>query len=866
MIAMNPQLQLMLQQAIQAFQSGNLESADLSLRRVLQVDSKNLPALHILGLIKASQSNFKEAADYLARAARIHPNDASIQYNLAKALADSGNDKDALTHHKKAVTLAPNNPEAWLNYGKTAFNLGRYQDALVWYGNALGLKPDYAEAALNKGATLKELKRYEEAIAFAEQALAINPNLAGAWTNKGVALKELKRFDEAITHYDKALSLKPDYHEAWTNKGVALHELKRFEEAITHYDKALSLKPDYVEAWTNKGVTLHELKRFEEAITHYDKALSLMPDYAEAWINKGVTLNVLKRFDEAITHYDKALSLKPDDHEAWTSKGATLHELKRFDEAIAHCDKALSLKPDDHEAWSNKGATLHELKRFDEAIAHYDKALSLKPDYHEAWTNKGCALNLLKKHSESAKCFQKALEFNVEDSYLLGQAHHQMMIGCDWSDYEKNINEIFHLANEGRKGAEPFGFQGIASSEELLKKCAEIYSSDKFPALGNLSKVSKYKHHKIRIGYLCGEFRNQATSILMTRVWELHNESKFEIFAFDNGWDDESEYRKRIAGAFSNMFDISGLSDLDAAKLIQHNEIDILVNLNGFFGLGRQGVFSYKPAPVQVNYLGFPGTMGIQYMDYIIADKVVIPEDSKIHYVEKLAYLPNSYQANDDMRKISDRKFSKAELGLPDDAFVFVCFNNNYKITPTIFDSWMRILKAVQGSVLWLLTDNSTAMDNLIKEALARGIDSSRLVFAERLAISEHLARHELADLFLDTLPYNAHTTASDALWAGLPVLALMGHTFPGRVSSSLLNAMGLSELVTHTQKEYEAFAIELALNPQKLADIKARLARNRLTAPLFDTPLFIKNIEAAYINMMERYQADLEPDHIFIT
>jgi predicted O-linked N-acetylglucosamine transferase (SPINDLY family) len=345
----------------------------------------------------------------------------------------------------------------------------------------------------------------------------------------------------------------------------------------------------------------------------------------------------------------------------------------------------------------------------------------------------------------------------------------------------------------------------------------------------------------------------------------LHDESKFEIFAFDNGWDDGSEYRQRIMGAFSNIFDVTRLSDLDAANLIQQNEIDILVNLNGFFGFARQGIFSYKPAPIQVNYLGFPGTIGINYMDYIIADKVVIPEESKIHYVEKLVYLPNSYQANDDLRKISDRKFSKAELGLPEDAFVFACFNNNYKITPTIFDSWMRILSLVQGSVLWILADNSMAKDNLIKEAFARGIDSCRLVFAERLPIAEHLARHDLADLFLDTLPYNAHTTCSDALWAGLPVLTLMGHTFPGRVSSSLLSAMGLSELITYTQGEYEAMAIDLAMNPKKLADIKLKLTNNRFTAPLFNTPAFTKNLEAAYIKMYAHYQAGLEPEHISI-
>ena len=307
---MNPQFQLMLQQAIKAFQDGNFDGAEVILKRVLQVDPKNLPALHILGLIKASQRNYIEATEYLARAARIHPNEASIQYNLAKALADSGNDKDALAHHKKAVVLAPNNPEAWLNYGKSASNFGRYEDALVCYDNALSLKSDYAEAALNKGATLKELKRYEEAIAFAEQALALNPNLAEACLNKGVALKELKRYDEAIAHYDTALGLKPDFAEGWSNKGNTLHELKRYDEAISHFDKALSLKPDFHEAWTNKGVTLNELKRYDEAISHFDKALSFKPDYAEGWFNKAALNLFLKKYQAGWEHYDWRLKIR----------------------------------------------------------------------------------------------------------------------------------------------------------------------------------------------------------------------------------------------------------------------------------------------------------------------------------------------------------------------------------------------------------------------------------------------------------------------------------------------------------------------------------------------------------------------------
>jgi predicted O-linked N-acetylglucosamine transferase (SPINDLY family) len=478
----------------------------------------------------------------------------------------------------------------------------------------------------------------------------------------------------------------------------------------------------------------------------------------------------------------------------------------------------------------------------------------------------GEILNFFKKHTKSAHCYLKALDLSIGDSYLLGQYHHQMMLACDWSNYQQCNAKLFKLTNEGRKGGEPFGYQGIASSEQLLKKCAEIYSNDKFPTLGNLSKSSKYKHNKIRIGYLCGEFREQATSILMTRVWELHDKSKFEIFAFDNGWDDGSDYRQRIEEAFSKKInDISRLSDMDSAKLIRKKEIDILVNLNGYFGRPRQGVFSYKPAPIQVNYLGFPGTIGAQYMDYIIADKIVLPHESKKYYVEKVVHLPNSYQANDNQRIISKRKFTKTELGLPENGFIFACFNNNYKITPPTLDSWIRILTHVPGSVLWLLADNPGATENLVKTTTDRGIDSCRLVFAERLSISEHLARHDLADLFLDTLPYNAHTTCSDALWTGLPVVTLVGNTFPGRVAASLLNALGLGELVCYSYAEYESMAIDLATKPEKLDVIKKKLAQNRLTTPLFNTPVFTKNLECSFNKMYERYQNNLEPDHISV-
>jgi protein O-GlcNAc transferase len=717
---MTSQPQLILQQAIKAFQNGNFDGAALILKRILQVDSKNLPALHILGLIKASQSNFGEAADYLARAARIHPNDASIQYNLAKALTDSGNDKDALAHHKKAVALDPNNPQAWLSYGKTASNLARYEDALGCYNKALSLKSDYAEALLNKGATLKELEKYEDAIAFAEEVLAINPNLAEAWSNKGGALKELKRYDEAIAHYDKALSLKPDHAETWWNKGVALKELKRYDEAIAHYDKALNLKPNHAEGWSNKGVALHELKRYDEAIAHYDKALSLKPNHAEGW--------------------------------------------------------------------SNKGAALYELKRYDEAIAHYDKALSLKPDIN----------------------------------WMYGDLLGAKMKICSWSDLSESLEYISKKLFARERVANPFPLLALTDNSQIHKQSSEIFINSKYPSNAVLGPfLSCAKNKKIRVGYFSADFHNHATGYLMAELFELHDKSQFELVGFSFGPETNDEVRIRLEKSFDHFIEVANKPDIDVAQLSRSLNIDIAVDLKGFTHDSRTGIFSYRAAPVQVNYLGYPGTMGAKYIDYIVADKILIPLDAQSRYTEQVVYLPNSYQVNDRKRVISDKKFTRQELGLPEHGFVFCCFNNNYKILPEIFASWMRILNYVDGSVLWLFQDNSWVAENLKKEAKKQGITPNRLVFAERLPLSEHLARHRQADLFLDTFPYNAHTTASDALWAGLPVLTLMGESFASRVAASLLNAIGLPELITSSQEEYEALAIELALNPKKLADIK---------------------------------------------
>jgi predicted O-linked N-acetylglucosamine transferase (SPINDLY family) len=437
---------------------------------------------------------------------------------------------------------------------------------------------------------------------------------------------------------------------------------------------------------------------------------------------------------------------------------------------------------------------------------------------------------------------------------------------CSWSGLSESLEDIFKKVMASEKVVAPFSLLALNDDALLHKKCSEIYIQSRYPFNPVSEPILKRpQSQKIRVGYFSADFKNHPVAYLISELFELHDRSQFEIYGFSlvKAVDEMS---RRFQLAFDHFIESQGMSDIEIAQSSRDLNIDIAVDLTGFTQDARTGIFSYRPAPIQVNYLGFPGTMGADYIDYIIADKTLIPLDAQSSYTEKVAYLPNSYQANDRKRAIAEKKFTRHQLGLPEDEFVFCCFNNNFKILPVTFASWMRILKAVEGSVLWLLADNPTAKNNLIKEATARGLDSCRLIFAERMPLPEHLARHRQADLFLDTLPYNAHTTCSDALWAGLPVLTLMGSTFPGRVGASLLKAIDLPELITNTQEEYEAMAIELAINPQKLRDIKLKLARNRLTTPLFDTPLFTKNLETIYTKMMERYQADLQPDHITIT
>ena len=728
----------------------------------------------------------------------------------------------------------------------------------------LRTNPRSADAHYLMGLVAARSGNFEAAAERMAKSLQIAPDNPAALNNYGVALRKLQRNEEAIGSFSKAIALKRDYVEAHFNLGNALREEGRLDQALASYDAAIALKPDFAAAYNGRGNVLADLNRHTEALTTFDKAIALKPDFGEAYSNKANSLFASDQAQEALAHANRAIELNPDNVEAHLNRGNALAKLKRYEEGLAAYDRAIALRPDNAPAYSNRGALLVEVNRAEEALHDFDKSIELDPEQPTTYENRAQASAKARRYGEAIDFYRRLVELAADYPYVKGNLLHAQMLCSDWQGFETLCSSIQAGVRAGARTAEPFGYQGVSESEQDLLMCAEIFARDEYPAVRqDCAPGGSQEKQRITIGYLCGEFRQHATSILMCGVYEQHRKDRFRLIAFDNGGSDASDYRRRIDASFDEVVDITGLGDHDAANLISSREVDILVNLNGYFGAGRMGVFARRPSPIQVNYLGFPGTLGAPYMDYLIADEVVIPPTSRQFYSAKIVYLPHSYQANDSKRSISDKLHSRELFGLPPNAFVFCCFNNNYKITPGTFDSWMRILGRAEGSVLWLLQDNPDASANLTREAEARGIASNRLVFAQRLPPDEHLARHKVADLFLDTLPYNAHTTASDALWAGLPVLTRVGTTFPGRVGASLLKALDLPELVTDSASAYEDLAVELASDPAMLARIRERLQANRSTQPLFNTQAFARHLEAAYLTMMQRHRDGAPPDHI---
>lgn len=568
----------------------------------------------------------------------------------------------------------------------------------------------------------------------------------------------------------------------------------------------------------------------------------------------------------ALELYSQILEVQPRHFGALHFSGVVAAQRNRNRLAVELMGKSIEINARIPIALNNYGNALAAVGEFDAAIVIYGKAIELDRSYSDAYYNRGLALAALKRYPDAINDYESALSLQPEFEYLKGLRQYLKMLISDWADFEVNLRDIAAGIERGEAVSAPFPVLALTDSPILHMKAASIWAKGYPTVKETFVSARLNRHDRIRVGYFSADFRYHPVSVLMAGVFEAHDRKSFELIAFSYGPATEDETRKRIVNAFEHFVDVRENSDSEIAQLAKDMEVDIAVDLGGFTHEARTGIFANRAASIQISYLGYPGTLCLGYMDYLIGDSVLIPNELQQYYLEKIIYLPKSYQANDSVRPIATTEFGRAAFGLPEDAFVFCCFNSGYKITPGLFDLWMRILSRTEGSVLWLSETSIWATRNLRKEALSRNVDPNRLIFAKRLpSASEHLARHRLADLFLDTFPYNAHTTASDALWAGLPVLTRVGESFASRVGASLLATVGLSELVVNSIEQYEDLAVSLAADRTRLLESRDKLARNRLTSPLFDTPLFTKHLESAYTTVYERYHMGISPDHVYV-
>ena len=816
---MNLLLASMLAEAAALHRSGALAEASDRYHAVLRNDPSLADALYALAQICCQQGRFAEGGDLARRAIAVEPRRARSHVLLGRALAELGATQEALASFDRAIACEGNDAGAHGNRGDLLAQLGRVEEAVESYRRAIAIEPESLANWCNLGAAQAYLGRHHEAVASLKRALTLSPDHVGALVTHGDVLRALDRHAEALANYDRALAAAPTELSALAGRAAALVALKRREDAVATLDRVLALDPTDADSLSNRGFLLQSLNRHAEALASLDRALQLQPRHVEALINRGVLLSELGRHAEAVASYDRALASAPANVRAHCNRSKTLFYLDRYSGALVSAERALAIDPAHVESLYTRGTVLDRLRRYDEAIAAFERVLEIAP----------------------------------EQPHALAQLASNALAICAWDKCADVTSRLYSAIAAGTAIAGPQVLLQLSASPDVTLSAARGYVEREVPSgpgldFGPPAVVSD----RIRVAYLSSDFRMHPVAHLTAGLFERHDRSRFEIIGISFGRDDKSELRTRIAASFDQFHDVDAASDRDVAALIRRLAVDIVVDLNGYTGGARTGILRYRAAPVQVSYLGYAGTMGADFIDYIIADKVVLPFDQQPFYAEKIVHLPDCYQVNDRTRAIAASTPSRSDVGLPPDAFVFCCFNSSYKIGPRVFDIWMRLINAVPGSVLWLLGDNVLARDNLRREAAARGVDPARLIFAGRCGNAAHLARHRLADLFLDTPGCNAGTTASDALWVGLPVLTCIGSTLMGRVAASLLHAVGLPDMVTTTLEDYEALALKLARDPALLAGIRQRLEQNRLTYPLFDTDRFARHMERAYETMRE--------------
>jgi predicted O-linked N-acetylglucosamine transferase (SPINDLY family) len=707
---------------------------------------------------------------------------------------------------------------------------GEFAAAEALYADALQTEPGNFLAQYLAGALALQTGRPAIAAERLGRALALEPRNAPALNDLGCALSQLDRHAEALASFEQALMIDPQQADFHLNRGNMLVALGRSAEAVACYTSAIGLRPMDARAYFRRGETLFDLGLFDAARADYAAALTLRPDFADAHNALGNALFALERHAEALASYDAAIDLRGDFADAHNNRGNALHQLGRFAEALASIETGVRLHPDYPGLHFNRAQLLDELQRHAEALESYDATIALRPDFPGVYGNR-----------------------------LLAKVR-----GCDWRALPRELADLEARVARGDRAASPFALLALSGSAELQRQAAASHARG-FPGADLGIGAPPQRSPKIRIGYFSCNFDEHPLAALTAELFETHDRSQFEISAFSFGAPSQSPMRQRLERAFDRFLDVRNRSAPEIVALARSLNLDIAVDLAGYTKESRPAIFSRRTARIQISYLGYLGTMAAPFMDYLIADATLVPAAMRACFTEALIYLP-SYQANDRRRQITAPGPTRTSLGLPEDAFVFCCCNASYKIAPATFSAWMRILERVPGSVLYLVAGTPTAEDNLRQEALARGVAAGRLVFGPRIATPDYRARYRTADLFLDTLPYNGGATASDALWAGLPVLTCAGGTFAGRIAASLLVAARLPELVTATLADYEDLAVALAQEPVRLASLRERLAEAHETSRLFDTPRHTRSLEAAYRETIRRLDLGEPPADLVIS
>jgi protein O-GlcNAc transferase len=793
----------------------------------------------------------------------ISAGETSKLLTAAEAMRGKGDLVSALKIYEQLLEVDLENAGAWCERGNLLADLGHLEAAIASYDRAIRVDPGFVDAFDFRGIALAQSGRMPEALDSLDKAIALAPENLNALSNRANVLKALKRYDDALAAQDQLVAVMPEFAPAHANRGNTLLELDRLEEAVASFDQAIALDPTLSQAHLNRAHALVKLVRRDEAIASLRRSIECDPYQPVALLNLGELLATSGQMEEAVSFLERAVSLDPGNVEACLRLGDALLGANRPGDAIACYQRVIALDPESAEAHSHLGAAFQRLNMKPEALSCFARSLELNPNDPPTLQTRGMLQLEVGDQRGSFESHERAFQLMPDFPYQAGLYLHAMMRLSDWANLDEHRSFLRQSVVAGGQYIAPFDCLVAIGDPALQLRCAELFVRHQIPHGAPQAIPRKAaRPERLRIGYFTSDVREHATMRLLMETLEAHDREKFEVILFSFGPEQRDEWWKRAELAVDKFLDLHAASDEDLLDLARQEALDIAVDLKGFTAGNRTAIFFHRVAPIQVSYLGFPGTLGMPGMDYLFADPVLVPEHAQPHYSEKIVYLPGSYQPNCRVEK-REPLSTRSDHGLPDDAFVYCSFNQNYKILPEMFALWMRILQQVPRSVLWLWVSDDLARDNLRAYARALDIDDARLIFAGRLSVDQHLDRLKLADLFLDTLPCNAHTTASDALKAGLPLLTCPREAFASRVAASLLTALDLPELIAKDPEEYEAVAVTLGTDPDGIRHLKEKVVRNGATSTLFDPVHAARKLERAYQAIYDRYDANLEPDHI---